>query len=142
VVHPVKDQIDTPSKRQYVRVIDIGNDRIESYAAVDFCQFSPGGNRFGERIRNILLIIENLPLEIAQLDEITVNQPQKTDARPLARPDARPHPAIRHRTSQGAATTQQPASPADPLLPFPADALEEHLAAVTFDVGKHGSGRR
>ena len=90
-----------------------------------------GGDRFGQFVGQILLVEQRLPLQIAQLQKIAID-----DSQP---PDAGPNQQIGHMRSERSAAAQQGRAGGEPLLPFDAQRREAHLALVAGQF--RGGGR-
>ena len=53
---------------------------VDFNLAVDFAQAPGGGDGFGEIFGGVTLVEENLPLKVAQFDQIAIDQAEKSDA--------------------------------------------------------------
>ncbi len=63
-------------------MIDVRHDRFDDDRAVDASELFGSGDGLGQTRLDVGLVEEHLPLQIAQLDEITVDDPQSADAGP------------------------------------------------------------
>ena len=66
---------------------DIGDDILDGDSAVDAPQLARRGDRLRQHGCDIILVVEQLALEVVELDEVAVDQPQRpTPARAMRRP--------------------------------------------------------
>ena len=61
-----------------VGVVDVGNDGLDGDGGVDPGQLAAGGLGLGQVVGDVLLVEQRLPLQVVQLDEVAVDDPQTT----------------------------------------------------------------
>ena len=93
-------------------MVDVGHDRLDGHGRVDAPQFFSGGDRLGQTLPGVVFVEENLPLEVAQFDEIAIDDAHRADARPHQRigRGAAQGPAAAHH-AHGRISRRCPASP-------------------------------
>lgn len=73
VIGSVEDEVDIFCEGGDVGVVDVGDDWFDGDFAVDLFEFFCGGDCFGEMLLDVVFVKQNLPLEIAEFDEISVD---------------------------------------------------------------------
>jgi hypothetical protein len=58
----------------------IGNDGFDLYFGVDSAQLVGGGDSFGQTVGDVLLVVQNLPLQIVEFEKISIHDPHETYA--------------------------------------------------------------
>ena len=112
---------------------DVGDDRLDGDGRVDEAQLVGGGDGFGERGGDVLFVVEELPLEIVELDEVAIDDADEADAGAdeSAGDDG----------AEGAAAADERAAGGESLLPCFAEGGEADLAVVAvWGFGGHGGG--
>ena len=82
IVAAVHDQVDILSKAFDVTGVDIGDDWFKRYRRVDLLQVLRGCDSFGEHVFDIVFFKQNLPLEVADFQKVSIDDPQKSNTRP------------------------------------------------------------
>src|SRR5262245_58157206 len=103
-------------------MVDVGDDRLERDGAVDFRQLAARGDRLGKLVGNVLFSEQYLPLQVAELDEIAIDKPQKAHAGPRQ--------SVGNGAPQRSAAAQQHPPAANATLSLVADAMKQHLPAI------------
>ena len=80
IVTAVHDQVDVLSKAFDVVGVDVRDDWIKRYRRVDSLQVLSGCDGFGEHVFDIVFFKQNLPLEVADFQKVSINDPQKSHA--------------------------------------------------------------
>ena len=141
IVGAIDQAIDAVQQPLDVRVIDIGDDRFDFDLGIDLRQPILGRDRLGQAGGHVVLVVEHLPLQVVQLQEVAIDDPQLADAGPGQRVGD-------HRAERPAADDQRPRSQ-QLLLPRATERRKPHLAGIAAGlrverVGgrtSHGSAR-
>ena len=80
VVGAVDDDIDVGGEGLDVGVGDVGDDRLDGDGGVDEAELVGGGDGFGEGGGDVGFVVEELPLQIVELDEVAVDDADEADA--------------------------------------------------------------
>src|SRR5262249_3709722 len=116
-----------------VGAVDVGDDGIDVDTGVDGGQFAGGGLGLGQVLGHVVFVEQHLPLQVARLDEIAVDQPQMADA-------GANQSVGQHRAQRATAAQRHTRIEQTPLTVF-ADAGETNLPAVALQryVCRHAS---
>ncbi len=115
-----------------VGAVDVGDDRLDRDRRVDLPQLARGGLGLGQVVRHVGLVEQHLPLEVARLDEVAVDDADEADAGA--------DQGVGQHGAERAAAAERDARREQLLLPGLADAGEAHLAGVAFE--RVGIGHR
>jgi hypothetical protein len=129
VVQPVDEHIGARGVPFDVRVIEIVDDRGHPHLRIDAGDLAPGGFRLGYPLRDIALVEQHLPLQVGQLDIVTVGDDEVPHA------GARQH--VRGHGAEGSAAQQENGGVQQPPLPLVAEAGQQHLTVIPGQVGVH-----
>ena len=122
IVGPVEDHVDAIAKPFDVRRIDVGHHRLDGHGGIDPSQFFGRGHGLRQAGLGVGLVEQRLPLKITQLDEVAVDDSQRSHAGP--------DQDIGDCAAQRPAAAQQRPRPGQPPLSFLAQRRETHLAGV------------
>jgi hypothetical protein len=115
--------MDAFSQRFDVRPIDVGDAHVDLDRRVDRTQSLRSGDRFGRRFARIEFIEQHLSLEVRPLDQVTIDDSKKTNARSRE--------LISDNRSQRAATDQQHARLRKSVLTLGTDLRKQFLTVVS-----------
>ena len=134
-VEPVDDEVDSVEQLADVARAHVDDDGLHGDVRVDAGEASRRRDGLREALADVRLLEERLPLEVRELDDVAVDDPQESDARPGEE-------ARRLGPQAAAAGDEDPGRP-DPGLAGLADGAEEDLAGVAIFVGtRHRMGLR
>jgi len=113
------------SQRFDVRRVKVNYARINFDLRVDPTQTICRRDRFRHSIGGILLIEQHLPLKIRQLDDVAIDNPEKSNARP--------HQLLGDHAAQRTASDEQDPRARQPRLAGVADGGKQGLTVVAGD---------
>ena len=80
VVGAVQNAIGTLDQGLGVAIVEVLHPVLHGYRGVDGLQAAPGGDRLGKALTNILFREQGLPLQVALLDKVPIDQAESSDA--------------------------------------------------------------
>lgn len=122
VISSVEDELGIVAEGGDVGGIGVGDDGVDVDVAVDAAELAGCGDRLGELVRDVLFVEEDLALEVAELDEVAVDETEVAD--PGADED------VGEDGSEGAGADDGDACRAEASLAVVADGVESCLAVV------------
>jgi len=137
IVGAIEKEVTAGKKFHGILRTKIGDDALHLDARIDGEQLAFGGDGFGERFAGVGFVKERLPLKIGVLDEVAVNDFDRTDAGA--------NQQVCRSGTDGATADHGRARSKQVLLAFGTDPGKEHLARVFFlekvGHGRYGLGR-
>ena len=82
VVGSVQDQVGVADQVEDIGVVDVGDDRLDRDRAVDRPELARGGLGLGQVVGDVVLVEQDLALEVVGLDEVAVDDPDRSRRRP------------------------------------------------------------
>ena len=123
VVRAVENQIDIVSELPDIRKVSILHKRFDFDFRIHLAQPIRGTDGFGKMVFDILFREQNLSLQVAEFDEVAVNDAQK--------PDTRASHCIRGDTAQRTASDEKHTSGGYCRLTCRTNATDKDLLLVT-----------
>ena len=116
--------METPDQFFRVAAFKVGDHSFHLDVGIDQLQLPFGGDGFGEIIRGVGFVEEDLALQVARFDKVAVH-----DAKP---PDSRARQGVRLGGPEGSAAHDNHFRLPQFFLPSRCNRLEEYLARVFF----------
>ena len=132
IIGAVENHVAAVAQPEDVARFNVGDDRLDFDRAVDLSQFLRRRHGFGECRGDIGLVVQHLPLQIVQLQEIAIDDSQLADTGPRK--------GVGNHTSQRAAAADERTAGSQSTLPFFAYGRISHLPGITGE-GIHFASR-
>jgi len=75
IIGAVEDDVAAGGEREDIARRDIGDDRLDFNRTIDLPQLFGSGHGFRQRGGNVGFVVEHLPLQIVELEEVAIDQP-------------------------------------------------------------------
>src|SRR5262249_20740297 len=106
IISAIEDEVGVLDQLDDVGVVDVGDNRLDVNAGVDGPEFAGGRLGLGQVLGDIVLVEEHLALQVADFDEVAIDQAQMAYAGPDERVGQ--HGAQRATAAEGDVTMQEP----------------------------------